>query len=173
MIGGVRAALAFALLLAQTVSAEAPSRESRLVPFSLPDLQGRTWTPADLLGKTTLVNVWATWCAPCRAELPFVQKLHERLAAREDVIVLSISIDEKPRLAREFAQKHGFTFPVLLAPEFVETHFLSTGLGIPVSWLVDPDGVVRREPARFENDGEAWLAAVLKQLETRPAPPAR
>ncbi len=173
MIGGVRAALALALLLAPPVRAQAASLESRLVPFSLPDLEGRLWTPANLLGKTALVNVWATWCAPCRDELPFVQKLHERLVAREEVIVLSISIDEKPQLAREFAKRHGLTFPVLLAPEFVETHFLATGLGIPVSWLVDPDGVVRRKPARFETDGEAWLAAILKQLEARPAPPAR
>ncbi len=158
------------LLLAPRLPAET---ESRLVPFSLPDLQGRTWTPAALLGKTALVNVWATWCAPCRDELPFVQKLHERLAAREDVIVLSISIDEKPQHARRFAKKYGLTFPVLLAPEFVESHFLSTGLGIPVNWLVDPDGVIRRKPARFDKDGEAWLAAVLKQLEAPPAPLAR
>ena len=173
MIGAVSAALALLLLLAPTLPAGAAPPESRLAPFSLSDLEGRTWTPADLLGKLALVNVWATWCGPCRDELPFVQKLHERLAARDDVIVLSINIDEKPQLARQFARSHGLTFPVLLAPEFVETYFLSTGLGIPVSWLVDPDGVMRRKPAPFEKDGEAWLAAVLKQLEAHPAPPAR
>ena len=167
------AAFAAALLLAPVMPGEAAPAESRVVPFSLPDLGGRVWTPADLAGKTAFVNVWATWCAPCRDELPFVQKLHESLAGREDAIVLSINIDEKPQLARQFAKKHAFTFPVLLAPEFVETHFLATGLGIPVSWLVDPDGVMRRKPARFEKDGEAWLSAVRKQLEARPAPPAK
>jgi len=165
-------ALGLALLLAPRPP-ETAAPESRLVPFSLPDLEGRVWTPEDLAGKTALVNVWATWCAPCRDELAFVQKLRERLAGREDVIVLSINIDEQPKLAREFAQRHAFTFPVLLAPDFVETHFRATGLGIPVSWLVDPDGVIRRKPAPFEKDGEAWLAAVLKQLEARPAPPAK
>lgn len=159
-------------LLALPALAQDAAKPVRLVPFSLPDLAGRTWTPADLAGKTALVNVWATWCVPCRAELPFVQRLHEALAGRRDAAVISISIDEKPADARAFAAKHAFTFPVLLGPEFVESHFLASGgLGIPVSWLVDPDGLIRRAPPRFdETDGEAWLRAMLTLLAERPTP---
>ncbi len=147
-------------------------RPVRVVPFSLPDLEGRSWTPADIAGKTTLVNVWATWCVPCRAELPFVQRLHDAVAQRRGVAVISISIDEKPADARAFAKKHALTFPVLLGPEFVETHFLASGgLGVPVSWLVDPDGMIRRTPPRFnEKDGEAWLQAMLTLLAESPTP---
>ena len=172
MIGAMSAALALLLLLAPTLPGGAAPPESRLAPFSLSDLEGRTWTPADLLGKMALVNVWATWCAPCRDELPFVQKLHERLAARDDVIVLSISIDEKPQLARQFARSMASRSRCCW-PRSSSRPTSSAGLGIPVSWLVDPDGVMRRKPAPFEKDGEAWLAAVLKQLEAHPAPPAR
>lgn len=165
------AALALAVLTAPVLAQPAPA-PARVVAFSLPDLDGRTWTPADLSGRTALINVWATWCVPCRAELPYVQRLHEALAGRTDVAVISISIDEKPADARGFVKKHGLTFPVLLGPEFVETHFLASGgLGIPVSWLVDPDGMIRREPPRFdEKDGDAWLQAMLKALEKAPTP---
>ncbi len=165
----MRDALALAALL--VVAPSAFAAEHRVVPFSRPDLAGRTWTPADLAGRTALVNVWATWCVPCRDELPFVEELAKRLADRKDVVVVTISIDEKPEDARAFVAKQGFTFPVLLGPEFVETHFLSTGLGIPVTWLVDPDGVIRREPPRFEDEakGAAWVEAMLRTL-TEPTP---
>ena len=164
------ACLGFALALLAAPALPEEATERRVAPFSLPDLEGRTWTPADLRGRSALINVWAVWCKPCRAELPFLQKLHEQLASRTDVVVLSISIDEKPADARALAKKLGLTFPVLLGPEFVETHFLATGLGIPMSWLVDPDGVLRRVPPRFEGDGEAWLQAMLKMLEAPPPP---
>jgi peroxiredoxin len=172
MIRDVPSALGLGLLLLMGPLRSGEAAAKPVVPFSLPDLAGRTWTPADLRGRSALISVWATWCAPCQAELPFLQRLHDAVAGRSDVAVLSISIDEKPADARAFVTRRHFSFPVLLGPEFVETHFLATGLGIPVSWLVDPDGMVRREAPRFDRapNGEAWLQAVLDALTRGPSP---
>src|SRR5690606_27622587 len=59
--------------------------------FEAKDLTGKTWRLADLKGKVAYVNVWTTWCGPCRAEMPGLQKLYERWKDREDRIVLTIS----------------------------------------------------------------------------------
>ena len=63
--------------------------------FELVDLQGRPWRLADLKGKTAFVNVWATWCAPCRKEMPHLQRLYERVKDRPDVVLLTMNVDEK------------------------------------------------------------------------------
>ena len=65
--------------------------------FELVDLQGRTWRLADLKGKTAFVNVWATWCAPCRKEMPHLQRLYDRVKGRPDVVLLTMNVDEKVR----------------------------------------------------------------------------
>ena len=55
------------------------ARDEEVAAFELGDLGGKTWTLASFAGKKVFVNLWATWCTPCRAELPYVQKLHEQL----------------------------------------------------------------------------------------------
>jgi hypothetical protein len=72
---------------------------SQILPdFSAKDLSGRTWRLGNLKGKATFINYWATWCGPCRAEHPEVQKLHDQLTGRKDIQVLTISIDDTPAL---------------------------------------------------------------------------
>jgi peroxiredoxin len=90
---------------------------SRAIPdFSAKDLGDRTWRLIDLRGRATLVNYWATWCGPCRAEHSEIQKLHGRLKGREDAQVLTISVDDTPALARQYVNGKGYTFPVIHSP---------------------------------------------------------
>jgi peroxiredoxin len=85
--------------------------------FSFPDLNGKKVGLSDYKGKVVLVNIWATWCPPCRDEMPSMQKLYERFKG-EGFELLAVSIDETGRRAVvPFVQKLNLTFPVLLDPK--------------------------------------------------------
>jgi thiol-disulfide isomerase/thioredoxin len=138
--------------------------EEPLPDFSLQDLEGRTWTLADLKGKTTLVNLWAVWCGPCRAELPYLQKLHDRLKGRQDLQVLTLNTDENPGSVAPFVKDGAYTFPVLLAEFYVSVTMDRSG--IPRNWIVDRDGTLQIESIGFGGNGDRWVEDMLKLLET-------
>src|SRR6185369_9533154 len=71
------------------------TKDTALADFDLMDLDGRKWSPADLKGKVALINLWATWCGPCREELPYVQKLREKMKDRKDVVILTLNMDDE------------------------------------------------------------------------------
>src|SRR5262249_42922885 len=126
------------------------------------DVWGRTWTIADLKGKTTLINVWATWCEPCRQELPQLQKLYEMAAERKDIQVISIGMDENPGVIAPFLREHRYTFPVVLAKSLVDQ--LVTELSIPRNWIADTNGTLRLENIGFDSRIENWPQQMLDKL---------
>lgn len=115
---------------------------SPLSNFSLRDLDGTTHDIASLKGRVVLINAWATWCPPCRAEMP---ALHEFFVAyrNQGFMLLAVNAGEDAATAGAFIEQMGFTFPVLLDPG---TNVL-VGLGIdafPTSVLIDRDGTVAK-----------------------------
>ena len=144
-----------------------PSRwatmDKPLPDFSLLDATGKIWSLADLKGKVTLINVWATWCGPCREELPHLQKLYEKVRGRTDVAVLTLSIDANLGMILPFVAENHYTFPVLAADEYVRK--VSPDLSIPRNWIVDAHGVLRRESVGFGGDGSHWVDDTLAALE--------
>lgn len=84
-----------------------------LSAFSLVDTSGKTWRPADFKGRAVLLNFWASWCEPCRAEMPTLQQVAD-LYGPGKLLVLAINFKEKPARALQFAQTTGVTVPVLL-----------------------------------------------------------
>jgi peroxiredoxin len=105
--------------------------------FTLAALDGKTYNLDALRGKVVLLNFWATWCPPCRREMPDMEKLYRRFTAK-GLVVLAVS-DEKRETVEDFLKKQNYTFPVLLDPERkVNTAF---GIeGIPNSFLFDRQG---------------------------------
>src|SRR5271157_2313746 len=93
---------------------EADDRKREHPEFTLKDLSGKTWTFAELRGKVVLVNFWATWCPPCRKEMPDLKTLYERFAP-QGLVVLAIS-DEEAAKVEPFVRERGVKFPVLLDP---------------------------------------------------------
>lgn len=108
--------------------------------FRLTDLNGVTHRMADLKGQVVLLNAWATWCPPCRAEMPGLHEFYQAHRA-EGFTLLAVNAGEDAATARAFIAEMGFTFPVLLDPG---TNVL-VDLGIdafPTSVLIDRDGTV-------------------------------
>jgi len=116
---------------------EDQSRNS--VNFTLSDLNGRPWTLKDLKGKVVLLNFWATWCPPCRKEMPDLESLYQQFEA-QGLLVLGVS-DDDPDKVREFVQKQGTTYPVLLDPGSRVNHLLQIE-GIPKTFVFDREGKI-------------------------------
>jgi thiol-disulfide isomerase/thioredoxin len=132
--------------------------------FTLMDLSGRRWTQDDLKGKVTLINMWATWCGPCIAELPYVQKIRNAVQDRKDVQVITLNIDENPGLIEPFLKQRGVTsLTVIPAADFVEGTLKVNGF--PRTWIVDRDGTARREQVGFTGEPAKWVERVLESLK--------
>lgn len=84
-----------------------------LTAFALVDTTGKRWRPSDFKGRAVLLNFWSSWCEPCRAEMPSLQQVADRLGP-DRLLVLAINFKEKPARALQFAQSTGLTLPVLL-----------------------------------------------------------
>ena len=118
----------------------------------------------NLGGKSLLINLWATWCGPCKAELPKLQQLYTQIKDRKDVQLLSFNIDGEVGLVEPYLKEHGYSFPVVPAYDFVNA-FLDV-IGIPQNWIVDPAGKWRWTQLGFDGSEPNWTEAMLKRMES-------
>jgi peroxiredoxin len=105
--------------------------------FTLSDLTGKNWTLKDLQGKVVLVNFWATWCPPCRKEMPDLESLYRRFA-EQGFVVLAIS-DEEASKVNPYIKGRSITYPILLDPGRRVTELFQVD-GIPKSFVYDRQG---------------------------------
>jgi peroxiredoxin len=107
--------------------------------FSLRDLNGKKVGIKQFKGKIIFLNFWATWCGPCKEEMPTLEVLHQQFKEK-NFILLTISVDyEGIKPVQEFINKHQYTFPILLDPK-CETLDLFEVKGIPTTFLIDKKG---------------------------------
>jgi peroxiredoxin len=116
---------------------EAEDALRQQLDFTLTDLDGKSWTLKDLQGKVVLVNFWATWCPPCRKEMPDLESLYQRFAS-QGLVVLAIS-DEDAAKVKPFLQGRGITYPILVDPGRKVTESFQVD-GIPKSFVYDRQG---------------------------------
>jgi peroxiredoxin len=131
--------------------------------FTLRTLDGSTLGAEELRGRVTVVNFWATWCPPCRIEIPALQSIHEDYAD-EGLVVLGISTDAGGEGAvRPFLEERGVTYPVALADNAVRRAFGGI-TALPTTFIVDREGVIRHRVFGFFAP-PAMRAAVRRLLE--------
>ena len=116
---------------------EAEDRRRQDANFTLADLQGRSWTLKDLRGKVVMVNFWATWCPPCRKEMPDLEALYNRFRD-QGLVILAIS-DEEAGKVQPFLAEHRFAYPILLDPGR-KVNQLFAVQGIPKTFVYDREG---------------------------------
>ncbi len=133
--------------------------------FSLADLKGNAIRLANLKGRVVFVNVWATWCEPCRQEMPAMQTLYTTLAGR-DFEMLAVSSDQSKReIIERFVLANQLTFPVLLDPDLqVADRYRVTGY--PETFVIDRNGtVVAHEIGPRHWDAPGSVAAFRTLIE--------
>ena len=145
MTRGARPLAAALLLLAcGAASANAPIKPwtgKATPPLMRPDLSGKVVDLKQLRGKVVVINFWATWCEPCTAEMPSLERLRERFQGRP-VEVLTVNYGEGETRIREFLDRLNLSLPVLLDPEKQAATAWRAG-GLPITFVVDPAGRVR------------------------------
>ena len=111
--------------------------------FVLQDASGKVWKLSGLKGKVVFVNFWATWCKPCRDEMPGMVAL-DRAMAGKPFQMLTIALNDDPDMANNFARNLGATFPVLGYPgeELAKAYMIT---GVPETFLIDAEGILRHK----------------------------
>jgi peroxiredoxin len=141
----MRRLLAGLLALGCVASAAAqnlkPWRGGQTPQLEAPDTEGTSHRLAQYRGKVVLVNFWATWCAPCREEMPSIERLRQAMAGRP-FAVLAVNVGESARVARDFATKVPVGFPLLLDRDTSIAKKWGAKL-LPATFIIAPDGAIR------------------------------
>ena len=130
--------------------------------YSALSLAGDSVSLAGLRDKVVLLNVWATWCHPCRAEIPELQELHTKYASRGlDVVGVSIDAESDKEHISEFMKEFGMTYPIWRDPdERVSAQFLV--LGVPTTYLLDRKGILRWRTTGPIRPGDTTLVRAIE-----------
>ena len=124
---------------------------------------------ADYRGNVVLLNIWATWCGPCEAEMPSMELLH-RAYSDSGLRIVAVSVDEpgSEQVIRDFAARHDLTFDILHDPAKTITRTYRT-TGYPESFVIGRDGVIRRK-TYYQDWNTPANRALISQLIREPAP---
>ncbi|MHB8453566.1 MAG: peroxiredoxin family protein [Acidiferrobacterales bacterium] len=167
----IRVAAAIAAIICfsaapMAMSAQSASPAMRNAPdFTLKDLDGKAHRLSDYRGKLVIVNFWATWCPPCRREMPSMERLYEQLKGRQFVI-LGVEVGEGWDVVQPFVEQMKVNYPILLdrnAAISQKWHLM----GLPTSYVIDPQGRI----AAVIVGGRDWMDPGLRAQMVHLLPP--
>ncbi len=121
------------LPVSASVGSEAPD-------FELHTLTNEVLSLSEMRGKIVVLNFWATWCEPCKIEMPFFEDLHS--TGREDLEIWAVNFDESPQQVQNFVEEYKLSFPILLDPGGL-VQDLYRVRGYPTTYVVDEEGIIR------------------------------
>jgi peroxiredoxin len=154
--------LALALLIAAAAAHAKVAPNTPAPDFTLRQIDGPNLRLGEQRGRVVMVNFWATWCGPCRIELPQLAKLHDKYRA-SGFLLLGVNIDDDPAAAKALAAKLGLPFPVLLdtAKQVVGAWDLNA---MPATVLIDKDGRVRHLHRGYREGVEQTYEQQVREL---------
>jgi len=131
-------------------------------PFTVKTLDGQTIDSKEFKGKVVLLNFWATWCPPCKKEMPFLQKdVFERFKGK-GFIMIAVSRGEQEAVVKEFIRTHPYTFAIGLDPDSI-VYKLFASKFIPRNFVIDKKGIVKLASVGYE---EKEFAAMIELIKT-------
>lgn len=134
-------------------------------PFRFTDDRGNNISTADLRGKVIFVNFWASWCPPCRAEMPALNNLYQQMKNEDNLVFLFLNEDENLSKAKEYLKKEKFDLPLFTAQSGIPPEIYSGTL--PTTVIIDKEGrIVMKEEGMADYDNTAFvgqLKALLKR----------
>lgn len=134
--------------------------------FTLQTLSGESVSLSDFEGKHVIVNFWATWCPPCRAEMPDMEAYYEK-HKENDFVILAVNLtatESNEKVVQSFVEELGLTFPIMLDEEndVAETYAV---VGYPTSYFIAKNGVIHNKMIGAMN--QEFLAKQVQQMEVR------
>jgi peroxiredoxin len=109
--------------------------------LTLTDIEGRTSSLTDLRGQIVLVNLWATWCQPCKAEMPALESFYHKYRDNGFTIV-AINDGDPTSDVLQFVKDYGLTFPIWLDPTYIATEQAFKTLNLPSSFVINRNGTI-------------------------------
>lgn len=142
--------------------------------LTLTDTQGEQHSLADYRGQVVLVNLWATWCPPCKEEMPALQALYDKYVEDGFVIIAINDGDPTPDVL-QFVKDYQLTFPVWLDPTYLATEQAFKTLNLPSSFVIDRNGTVRLMwvGGISKRMLDKYVPAVIMENQERPYAPLR
>ena len=145
-----------------------PPVGSQAPAFELKDLDDKPWSLESLRGKVVLINFWATWCPPCKEEMPSLSELFIRNRDSDDFQMLTILYQDAPDNARKYFAENGFEMPVLIDPRGKVSKRYGLA-GVPETYVIDKNGVVKKHfigPIDFtSDDARDYIEKLMRQQE--------
>jgi thiol-disulfide isomerase/thioredoxin len=145
-----------------------PTGQTMDYDWTVQDLEGQPFNMTETRGKVLFLNFWATWCPPCVAEMPSIQRLYDRL--RGEGVAFALVTSEEAEPVRRFMERNDYTLPVYLGGEWVPRYLQPRA--IPTTYIVRPDGkVMLKHTGAMEWDAPRVREFLEKLAETAPAEP--
>jgi peroxiredoxin len=130
--------------------------------FELADTEGRTHRLADYRGQVVVLNFWATWCPPCREEMPAMERLHQ-LVAEENIAVIAVNVGENEDTIFLFTADYPVSFPLLMDQEGRVVRDYPV-IGLPTTYVIDPGGIIRHRAVGTREWDDPQLVDELREL---------
>jgi len=142
-----------------------PARNKSAPDFQLKTLNGEEVSLSSLRGKTVLVNFWATWCGPCRSEMPLLQEIYEDSGwAERGLVIMAVNLGEPKATVQSFMEGNNYSFTALLDMSG-EVGSLYNAQYIPTTYFIDKDGIIKDiKVGAFQNRAE--IEKMLLNLTT-------
>jgi peroxiredoxin len=158
----IRTVLAFATFATVAALSGCARADRANLDFVLKDMNGDEVRLAAFAGRPLLINFWATWCPPCKVEVPWFIEMAEKYKSR-DLAILGVSIDDTPDDIKKFAADYKINYPLLVGngrDDLMAEY--EAGLVVPVTWLIRPDGTVLETVKGIHS--REWFDAKVQEL---------